>query len=171
MGDSGRERRLKHWLESHAGIVWKIVRALARNPDDRDELWQEIVLQLWVSIPRFQGDCRETTWIYRVAINTAMVWKRGQRRRVASAPVEVLESPLARQAADHRDRRHVIETLYEAIRQLSPVDASLALLHLDGLSYQEIAEILGITENYVGVKLTRIRRQLATTLQGISDEL
>jgi RNA polymerase sigma-70 factor (ECF subfamily) len=72
---------------------------------------------------------------------------------------------------DSPPEREIVERLYVAIRQLPKVDASLALMHLDGLSYQEMAEVLGISENYIGVKLNRIRKQLADQLKGANDEL
>ena len=150
----------------------KVVRACAPTPHDQDDLLQDVLVNLWSSIPNFRGDSRETTWIYRVAFNTALVWQRSERRRMrhhaAFLKTASMTAPTNTQSESHDE---LIEQLYAAIRQLPKIDASLALMHLDGLSYQEMSEVLGISENYVGVKLTRIRQQLTERLQGESNEL
>jgi RNA polymerase sigma-70 factor (ECF subfamily) len=167
-----QEALLQRWLLDHIGVMLKVVRACATTLHDQDDLFQDVLVNLWSSIPSFRGDSKETTWIYRVALNTALVWQRGERRRqrqhaaflnTASMPTQV-KSP-------NGGNDELIERLYAAIRQLPKVDASLALMHLDGPSYQEMSEVLGISENYVGVKLTRIRQQLAEQLEGAFDEL
>ena len=151
----------------------KVVRGCAA-PQDQDDLFQDVLLQIWSSIPAFRGEAKETTWIYRVAFNTALAWRRGERRRregyemllKLGEPLQAQPSPL-----DPPPGREIVGRLYAAIRQLPKVDASLALMHLDGLSYQQMAEVLGISQNYVGVKLNRIRRELAHQLKGVIDEL
>jgi RNA polymerase sigma-70 factor (ECF subfamily) len=137
-------------------------------------LFQEVLLQLWSSIPAFRGEAKTTTWIYRVAWNTALAWRRGERRRREGHETFIKLSPSSQVQLSHLDsqpQQEIVERLYAAIRQLPKVDASLALMHLDGLSYQEMAEVLGISENYIGVKLNRIRKQLADQLKGANDEL
>ena len=152
----------------------KVVRGCAVAPQDQDDLLQDILLQIWSSIPSFRGEAKETTWIYRVAFNTALAWRRGeQRRRKGHETFLKLDtSPQSQPShADSLPEQEVVEQLYAAIRQLPKVDASLALMHLDSLSYQEMADVLGISENYIGVKLNRIRKQLADQLKGATDEL
>lgn len=151
----------------------KVVRACTEVPEDRDDLFQEILLQLWSSMPAFRGEARETTWIYRVAFNTALVWRRGEkRRRLKHETLSHFSMPGVQPgpAEESRDRQ-IVEMLYAAIRQLPKADASLALMHLDGLSYREMSEVLGISENHVGVKLNRIRAQLAEQFKGAKHEL
>ncbi len=152
----------------------KVVRGCAASPQDQDDLFQDVLLALWTSIPAFRGEAKETTWIYRVAFNTALAWRRGeQRRRVGHETFLKFEvSPQAQPShADTLPEQEIVEQLYTAIRQLPKVDASLALMHLDGLSYQEMAEVLGISENYIGVKLNRIRKQLAEQMKEFTHEL
>ena len=167
-----REAIFRRWFDEHLGLMLKVVRGCAATPQDQDDLLQEILLQIWSSIPAFRGEAKETTWIYRVAFNTALAWRRGERRR-REGHESFLRFDLSPQAqpshADSSPAQEIVEKLYTAIRQLSKVDASLALMHLDGLSYQEMAEVLGISENYIGVKLTRIRKQLADQLKGAND--
>ncbi len=169
-----QEAIFRRWLGDHLGLMLKVVRGCAATPPDQEDLFQEVSLAVWSSIPAFRGEARETTWIYRVAFNTALTWQRGERRRrvrqetflkfeIPCLPVpDATEPPLDRE---------IVERLYSAIRQLPKVDASLALMHLDGLSYREMAEVAGISENYIGVKLNRIRQQLAEQLKGAKHEL
>ena len=109
-----------------------------------------------------------------MAFNTALAWRRGeQRRRKGHETFLKLDtSPQVQPShVDSLPEREIVEQLYAAIRQLPQVDASLALMLLDGLSYQEMADVLGISENYIGVKLNRIRKQLADQLKGATHEL
>ena len=125
-------------------------------------------------MPAFRGESRETTWIYRVAFNTALVWKRGEKRRRAKHErfFELNVTPETSASQNEQALNEaLVRQLYAAIRQLPKLDASLALMHLDGLSYREMSEVLGITESNVGVKLNRIRKQLAEMLKGADDEL
>lgn len=173
MDPSEQESIFRRWLAEHAGLIWKILRAFAAAPEDQEDLFQEIALQLWMSLPAFRGEAKESTWIYRVAFNTAMVWKRDEKRRHAKHE-KFLHLNGAGELTPHhpeptRDEEQV-QQLYTAIRQLPRFDASLALMHLDGLSYREMSEVLGITENHVGVKLNRVRKQLAEILEGDRHE-
>jgi RNA polymerase sigma-70 factor (ECF subfamily) len=168
-----QEAIFRRWFDQHLGLVLKVVRGCAA-PQDQDDLFQDVLLQVWLSIPSFRGDARETTWIYRVAFNTALARRRGDRRRRDGHDrfVKFGESPQSQPShVDAPPEQEIVERLYAAIRQLARVDASLALMHLDGLSYQEMAEVIGISENYIGVKLNRIRKQLADQLKGPKDEL
>jgi len=169
-----QETLFRRWLKEHLGLMLKVVHGCAAAPQDQDDLLQDILLQLWSSIPSFRGEAKETTWIYRVAFNTALAWRRGERRRREKHEtfVKLDTSPQAQPShVDSLAEKEMVERLYAAVRQLPKVDASLALMHLDGLSYQEMAEVLGISENYIGVKLNRIRKQLADQLKGATDEL
>jgi RNA polymerase sigma-70 factor (ECF subfamily) len=174
MNAEEQETIFRRWLNDHLGLMLKLVRAGATTPEDQDDLFQEVLVNVWSSIRAFRGEARETTWIYRVAFNTTMAWRRGEwrRRRGHEKFLKFEVSPqLQPSHLDSLPEREIVEQLYAAIRQLPKVDASLALMHLDGLSYQEMAEVLGISENYIGVKLNRIRKQLADQLKGVTDEL
>lgn len=169
----GRETVFRQWLDRHIGLILKVVRGCAPATEDQDDLFQDVLLQLWLSIPSFRGEAKETTWIYRVAFNTALAWRRTERRRREKHETLIKFEASSREQASHVDslvEREIVEQLYAAIRKLPRVDASLALMHLDGVSYQEMAEVLGISENYVGVKLNRIRKDLADQIKGASHE-
>ena len=169
-----QEAIFRRWLNEHLGLMLKVVRGCAAAPQDQDDLFQDVLLQIWSSIPAFRGEAKETTWIYRVAFNTALAWRRGERRRREGHETFLKFDISPQVQPSHLDalpEQEIVAQLYAAIRQLPKVDASLALMHLDGLSYQEMAEVLGISENYIGVKLNRIRKQLADQLKGATDEL
>jgi RNA polymerase sigma-70 factor, ECF subfamily len=174
MNQRDQEAIFRRWIDDHLGLVLKVVRAHAASPADRDDLFQDILVQLWSSVPAFRGDAKETTWIYRVAFNTALTWQRGQRHyRKGHVSLLALDglSQTQKPCSGAGGNQGLIDRLYAAIQQLPGVDASLILMHLDGLSYREIADVLGISENHVGVKLTRVRKQLAELLKGADDEL
>jgi RNA polymerase sigma-70 factor (ECF subfamily) len=160
MHDSERERIFSDWLAGHKGILFKVVHAYAFEHADRQDLFQEIVIQVWRSVDAFRGDSSVPTWMYRVALNTAIAWTRKEgRHQRGKEQLEVVEGLLTTASAEKRDAR--VEWLYHQIAKLKDVDRSVALLLLDGFSYKEIAAIVGLTESNVGVKINRIKSALA----------
>lgn len=158
-----QEEIFQSWIAKHLGLMIKIVRSFASETADQEDLLQVMLVNLWSSVVSFRGDSKEITWIYRVSFQTAMVWERGERRRRKHHSIYkkyIEEQKNCFHAPQNRDDE-LVEQLYSAIRQLPKVEASIAIMHLDGLSYRDIAMVLGITENHVGVKLTRIRAELA----------
>ncbi len=164
------ETTFKEWVDEHLGLILRVVRAFAGTADDQDDLFQEILLQIWLSIPRFGGRAKVSTWLYKVAFNTALVWNRSEKTRRKHRDRLVTLAPQT-QTNDSQQSQEIIGRLYEAIRKLQKVDASIVLMHLDGLAYGEMAEILGISENNVGVKLNRAKKQLALVLKGLIDDI
>ena len=160
MLDSERDRIFSEWLADHKGILFKVVHAYAFEHADRQDLFQEIVFQVWRSVDAFRGESAVPTWMYRVALNTAIAWTRKEdRHQRGKQPLAVVEGLLTMSSSDGHDPR--VEWLYRQIAQLQDVDRSVALLLLDGFSYKEIAAIVGITESNVGVKINRIKSALA----------
>ena len=160
MHDSERDRIFAEWLSDHKGILFKVVHAYAFEHADRQDLFQEIAIQVWRSVDAFRGASSVPTWMYRVALNTAIAWNRKEdKHQRGKQPLEIVESLLTASASDGHDPR--VEWLYHQIAQLKDVDRSVALLLLDGFSYKEIADIVGITESNVGVKINRIKSALA----------
>jgi RNA polymerase sigma-70 factor, ECF subfamily len=166
--DDAREVVFKRWLHEHTGLVFKVARTFAPSGADRDDLVQQILLQLWLSVPRFEGKAKESTWIYRVALNTALAWHRGEKKRhAAQTPLLAIEEVAEPDDPIGREREELVARLYAAIRRLPKVDAALVLLYLDDLSYREMADVLGLSETNVGVKLNRARKQLAELMQEV----
>lgn len=143
-------------IQDNQGIIHKICRIYRDSPEDREDLFQEVIFQLWRSYPSFSGGSKSSTWLYRVALNTAMASFRKNKPNVTSA--EFLPD-VQFENTNHEDNERQ-EKLLAGIRQLSEPDRALIALYLDELSYQQIATILGISEGNVGVKLNRIKIRL-----------
>ena len=167
MGIANHERQFRQWLGEHTGLLLKVVRSFAEGRADQDDLFQEILLQVWMALPGFREESKATTWLYRVALNTALAWKRGEKKRrgkQTSLPdVELMQG--AASSEDAEGNGQVVEQLYGAIRALPPVKRALVVLYLDGFTYSEISEVVGISESNVGVSLNRIKRQLAAAVK------
>ncbi|HEY4356327.1 MAG TPA: RNA polymerase sigma factor [Acidobacteriaceae bacterium] len=162
MRESDRRGIFAEWLAAHRGLLFKVVRAYALTPQDQEDLFQEIAVQLWRSTSAFRGESAITTWIYRVALRAAIAWTRRERRHRNSKPLDTVESAILHVSSAYDPR---VDWLYEQIRQLNEIDRSLTLLLLDGFSYKEMATMLGITETNVGVKITRIKARLTARTQ------
>jgi RNA polymerase sigma-70 factor (ECF subfamily) len=163
------EKTFRQWFGEHQGLLYHVVRAYGNTAQDQDDLFQEICLQLWLSIPRFEGKAKVSTWIYRVALNTALVWNRSEKSRRKHRERLLTFAP-QQQNDDSQQSQEIIDRLYEAIRKLPKIDTSIILMSLDGLAYDEMAEILGISQSNVGVKLNRAKKQLAILLDGLIDD-
>src|SRR6476620_2212388 len=133
MHDTERARIFGEWLAGHKGILFNVAHAYAFEHADRQDLFQEIVIQVWHSVDAFRGESSVPTWMYRVALNTAMAWTRKQdRHRRGKEQLDGMEELLTTASAEGRDPR--LEWLYQQIAQLKDVDRSVALLLLDGFS-------------------------------------
>jgi RNA polymerase sigma-70 factor (ECF subfamily) len=157
-----------NWLDEHGSSVFKVARAYTLTGEKCQDLAQEILLQAWQSLPKFEGKASAATWFYRVALHTAMNWHRKDKpRRSRQSLLEVqavvTEGPNSVEQVQQRD---TVEQLYKAIHQLPKTDAALVLLYLDQLSYREMADVLGISESNVGVKLNRAKKVLSELMMG-----
>jgi RNA polymerase sigma-70 factor, ECF subfamily len=158
MKETEQKQIFENWLRQYKALLFKVVRVYAFTDDDRDDLFQEIAIQMWHSIPNFRKESAESTWIYRVALNTAMRWTRKERRHHdGRQPVEGIEH-LLQENVENVDER--LTWLYAEIAKLPEIDRSLTLLMLDGFSYKEMAEMTGITDSNIGVKIHRIKKHL-----------
>jgi RNA polymerase sigma-70 factor (ECF subfamily) len=155
-------------MEAHGAILWKAARSFA-PPDQWNELHQDLLVALWESVPAYRGEAKLSTFIYRVAFNRALNWSREWRRnRDRFQPLETIPEPSASPDVRRDETQKLIDRLYAAIADLPDVDRSLALLYLDDLSYREMAEVLGISESNVGVRLNRIRKRLAEEFEEVA---
>lgn len=145
----------------HQAIIYKVVNIYADNKEDKDDLLQEIWLQLWLSYPRFKAESKISTWMYQVALNTALTYTRKSAtrnkhlRNIAAEPA--IED-------DKQERREQERILWEMIRSLPKAEKALILLYIEGIGYREIAEITGESESNVGVKLNRIKQKMKNNL-------
>ena len=154
----------------HIAIVWKTAHAFAVVKEDRDDLFQEILISIWEALPNFESRSKLSTYVYRVAHRRALNWKRSQRRYADKLyRYEHGVSEMALEQSDPADQNR-LDSLYRAINALKSVDRTICLLSLDGLSYREMADILGLTEENVGVRVHRCKQQLATQLERTHEE-
>ncbi|MEM9834652.1 MAG: sigma-70 family RNA polymerase sigma factor [Bacteroidota bacterium] len=142
-----------HIVSAHQNIIHKVVRVYRDTSEDREDLFQEIVYQLWKSYPAYEGRAKITTWMYQIALNTAIAKYR--KKRINTHSAESLEVAVEK-PSKHPER----ERLYRAIGTLNEADKAVITLYLDDYRYEEIADMLGITSSHVGVKLHRIKEKL-----------
>lgn len=128
------------------------------DPDVRNDLFQEIVFQLWKSFSSFRGEAKITTWMYRIALNTAISGFRKQTRNVKTEDLKEMHFNISESWGD--DREEDIQRLQWAIRQLSEIERAMIMMALEEVPYDEIAETIGITQNNVRVRMNRIREKL-----------
>ena len=141
-------------IERHQALIYKVCHLYCDRAEDKQDLFQEIVFQLWKSYPTFRGEAKFTTWLYRIALNTALTAIKKNKRHdyVYSLP---LEMPLIEE--NDKDR---LETLNRAVAHLSDIEKSIVMLYLEERSYEEMEDILGINQNNLRVKMNRIKEKL-----------
>jgi RNA polymerase sigma factor (sigma-70 family) len=145
-------------IKEHQNIIHKISRMYRNTKEDQQDLFQEIVYQLWRAFPGFRQESKVSTWIYRIALNTAIAVYRKPKADIS------LSSELPEQADFVAEISEQEELMYSALRQLSDSEKALISLYLEDYSYLEIADVTGISENYVGVRLNRIKEKLKSIL-------
>lgn len=158
------QERFLSLLDEHKKILYKVAGSYCRNPEDRQDLTQEIVVQLWRSFDRYDESYRFSTWMYRIALNVAISFYRSETRRsrdIVPAEESILEIADPRGSAEVDEN---LQLLQQQIEQLDALDRALIILYLDGNRYDTIAEILGISETNVGTKLGRIKQKLRRDL-------
>ena len=152
---TGGTEQFHNLVESHRGILYKVSRSYCSNPDDRDDLIQEIIVQLWRSFPTYDANKSFSTWMYRIALNVAISSLRTERVRskhIISAEDRVLES-----VAAEAELSETTVVLYQMIERMEPLNRALMLLFLDGFSHREISDVLAISETNVSTKISRLK--------------
>ena len=152
-----RQQEFEALLQSHQGILFKVANTYCWQPDDRADLVQDIVAQLWRAWPRYDPSRTFSTWMYRIALNIAISFVRKEvRHRQASVPFDESLHETASQA-DPGDR---LQRLQAFIARQAPLDRALLLLYLEDKSQREIADILGITQTNVSTKIGRLKQKI-----------
>ena len=153
-------------IQVNQGIILKICRLYGDTVQDREDLFQEIVIQLWKALPKFHGHSKFSTWMYRVALNTAISDFRKKKRNLPVSAIEISSFEINRQE-NEINKEEQIKNLYDAIDQISEIEKAIVMLYLEDRSYDEMEEILGINTNNLRVKMNRIKeklRQLTKTI-------
>lgn len=153
------EKEFLHIIRKNQGIIHKVCNIYCDTEDDRNDLFQEIVVQLWKSYPNFRRESKVSTWMYRVALNTAITSFKKSKRRPDQSSLTYDNFQIEDEKYDTETEEN-IKVLHKAIQQLTGIEKSIVLLYLENKKYEEIAEITGITQNYVRVKMNRIKKKL-----------
>jgi RNA polymerase sigma factor (sigma-70 family) len=156
------ENQFLEQINRNIGIVHKVAKAYCLDPVDREDIFQEIIFQLWRSYPSFNHQSKFSTWMYQVALNTAITYFKKENRNIQK---EELTERYLNVAQEQTMGEEKIESLYVAINTLSPIDKMIVLLYLEENTYEEIALITGLTKTNVSVKLVRIKKELETKLK------
>lgn len=147
-------------LEQHIGIIIKISRAYIPDHEERKDLIQDIILELWKSHKRFNGSCKISTWIYRITLNISMNYKRKRIKEIPSTPLSSVQEKDIGLWIDEQNNTAELDVLYSCIDELNEINKAIILLYLDGNSHTEIAEITGISKTNVGTRISRIKLEI-----------
>lgn len=161
------EKRLENTfvelLERHQNIVHKICRMYTHDRESHNDLFQEITIQLWKAYPKFRGDSKFTTWMYRVGLNTAITLYRKSKKKIQTQEIDNIQYKLKAREYDDTEERQ-LKLMYTAVKQLNDIEKALVFLYLEDKDYREISETLGITEVNARVKMNRVKTKLRTIL-------
>jgi len=159
-----KTERFKNIIEENKGILYKVINMYCKGIEDKKDLEQEILIQLWKSLEKYNEDYKISTWIYRIAMNVSISFYRKNRNTVTHLPIDsiFIEKEYIEQNDDAKERARVLKLF---INQLNDFDKAIILLHLEDYNYKEISNIIGITETNVGSKINRIKNKLKKTYQ------
>ena len=146
-------------VKKHSGIIHKVIFLYVDDPQDKKDLYQEVLLQTWKSITRFKRDSTFSTWLYRVALNTVLTHRRKEtniKELKNSYIIKEYEAPMSSENSD---------SLLSAIKQMDDINKTIVMLHLEDYSNDEISDITGLSKGNVSVKLHRIKAELTRKLQ------
>jgi RNA polymerase sigma-70 factor (ECF subfamily) len=159
MTDNRQQAKFLDILDKNIGIILKISRAYAKTAQDKEDLINDITLELWKSFGRFKGDSKISTWIYRVALNTSMNYKRKKEHNTLFLLEDLKKDNSPNWLSEQQDLSQS-DILYQCIDELNDFNKAIILLYLDGNSHEEISEITGISNSNVGTRISRIKEQL-----------
>lgn len=160
------EKKFLQIIRENQGIIHKVCNMYCDDQEDRNDLFQEIVAQLWKSFASFREESKFSTWMYRVALNTAITSFKKDRRRPDQSRL-TYENFQIKDENYNAETEENIRLLHKAVSQLTGVEKSIILLYLEEKKYEEIAEITGITQNYVRVKMNRIKKKLKKLMESV----
>jgi RNA polymerase sigma-70 factor, ECF subfamily len=155
-------------IQEHQPLIRKVSLLYAQDSDEADDMFQEICIQAWRAYPQFKGDSKFSTWLYRVAINTAISWIRKEKKhKLGSSPDDDKWYGINDEAPFYveEEKREQIAAMYRAIAKLNEIDRSLVLLYLEDVAYNEMSEILGLTVVNLKVKMNRVKKRLKKMME------
>ncbi|MFV0304174.1 MAG: RNA polymerase sigma factor [Moheibacter sp.] len=155
-----KEVEFTELVETNQGIVHKVCRVYTDNIEAHEDLFQEIVLQLWKSFGSFKGEAKFSTWMYRVSLNTAITLIRKRKRSISVTSIDGENIIHLKTQEIDEEKEERLNLLYSSIKKLNDIERALVLLYLEDLPYKEIAETMGITEVNARVKMNRVKSKL-----------
>jgi RNA polymerase sigma factor (sigma-70 family) len=161
--DKTVEDNFVNLLEENQNIVHKICRLYTNNRDQHNDLFQEITIQLWRAFPKFRGDSKFSTWMYRVGLNTAITLYRKSKRTVQTQDFDSVMFRISSEEYDDTVEQQ-LKLMYSAVKELNDIDKALVFLYLEDKNYSEISETLGISEVNARVKMNRVKKKLKKIL-------
>lgn len=150
-------------FEQNQNIVHKVCRIYTSNQDAHNDLFQEIAIQLWKAYPKFRGESKLSTWMYRIGLNTAITLYRKSKRSIVTQDIDSVLYRIESTSYDDTEEEQ-LKLMYKAIHQLTDIDKALIFLYLEEINYKEIAETMGISEVNARVRMNRIKTRLKTIL-------
>ncbi|WP_120488307.1 RNA polymerase sigma factor [Bergeyella cardium] len=159
-----KEREFSDLIKDNQGLIIKISRMYTHSQEDEKDLFQEIVLQLWRSYGSFKGNSKITTWMYRIALNTAITLFRKKSRTIKTDELQDFHYKKETEE-DDSEQAQQISTLYSVIKMLPDTERAIVMMYLDDLPYKEIAANLGITEGNARVKMNRLKKTLKELME------
>lgn len=160
MTDIKTKEHFLDMLERHIGIVIKISGAYVYTREERRDLRQDIILELWRSFEKFDGSCKVSTWVYRISLNVSMNYKRKISKALIFTSLEWFKEKEVPLWIEDSDDFSQLDLLYNSIGELNEINKAVVLLYLDGNSHEEISEITGISKTNVGTRISRIKEEL-----------
>ncbi|GAA4271640.1 sigma-70 family RNA polymerase sigma factor [Aquimarina gracilis] len=157
-----KETEFTHIIKAHEGVIFKITTVYTNNQEDQKDLYQEIVYQLWKSYDNFKGNSKVSTWMYRVALNTAITRLKKEKRKGDQIGIDKVIMKQTEQYDTEFEER--LKVLYAHINGLNELEKGLMLLLLEGKKYEEISLITGLSASNVGTKISRIKQKLKTQI-------
>lgn len=150
-------------FEQNQNIIHKVCRIYTSNQDAHNDLFQEIAIQLWKAYPKFRGESKLSTWMYRIGLNTAITLYRKSKRSIVTQDFDSVLYRIESTSYDDTEEEQ-LKLMYKAIHQLNDIDKALIFLYLEDVNYKEISETMGITEVNARVRMNRIKTRLKTIL-------
>jgi RNA polymerase sigma-70 factor (ECF subfamily) len=157
--NSELQKTFENLVKTHERLIYKICRLYGNSEDDRQDLYQDIVIQLWKSYPKFRGEAKLSTWLYRIGLNVAITQIRKQKRQIYATDIETLNMEFPEDAS-YLEETEKFRTMYAAIDKLNEIEKAIVMLYLDDKSYDEMEDILGISNGNLRVKMNRIKEKL-----------
>jgi RNA polymerase sigma factor (sigma-70 family) len=164
-----KEARFLQLIEENKGILFKICRIYEDDPEDRNDLLQEMTLQLWIAFDGFRGESKFSSWMYRVALNTAIVFFKKRKRRPDNEQLPQNFEQIE-ETSPQGKKEEQLTVFYKAVQQLGKVEKALIYLYMENQPYDEIAANLGITEGNVRVRINRIKNKLKDIIKKMNYE-